>query len=341
MDFDAYSAIIQKYAPILGSDELAFKLAIRFQMFHCEGNRTPEKLEVEFRSMLVDLGWERKLALLAEMFGRAEGEERGFVKDALLEGLGKCGTNGYAREPSEIMGMEGMPPDIITAAEEAVIAAAQVRAKHGGNLLGDAAALLGKASTPWRVADKICEACAGTIHFTDIADLFARGGMPIDSHIIAMDALSNSIDRIEKAVRAEIRQIECAGPGEEGAEGLKKKATEPMEAVVCLLQKKKLPSGLYVRVIRMCRSYGLHGGELVEALDGLVANPDMDPRVKDEAEKALMGGGEARRRLTPVAPVVAHNGFVDSGFRTPSGRIIGKVTPAEAAPTIPAKLAKK
>lgn len=332
MYFDAYSAITQKYAPILGSDELAFKLGIRFQMFHCEENRTPEKLEMEFKSMLVDLGWERKLGPLADMLGRAEGKEKGFVRDALLEGIQKCGANGYVLEPASLWEKKGLAPEIITAAEDAVIAAAQVRAKDGGNLLGDAAALLGESSTPWRVVDKICEACAGTRYFTKIADLFARDGMPTDSYIIAMDAMFKSIGEIEKAVRADIRRAECAGPEEKEAEERKKKATEPMEAVVCLLQK-KLPNSLYIRVTKMCKSYGLHEPELVKALEGLLANPDVDPKAKAEAEKALSGGGtEARRRLTPVTPVT-DSGFVASGFRTPSGRIIRKVTPAEAAPT--------
>ncbi|MFA5412490.1 MAG: hypothetical protein WC350_04055 [Candidatus Micrarchaeia archaeon] len=340
MGFDAYSAITQKYLPILGSDELAWKLAIRFT-FHCEENRTPETLEKDFKSLIVDLGWERKLGLLADMLGRAEGKEKEFVMDALREGMQKCGANGYALEPADLWERKGLTPEMIKASEDAVIEAAQVRAKDGGNLLGDAAALLGRPSTPWRVADGICKACAGTIFFTNIADLFAREDkMPTDSHIIAMDALSSSIDKIEKAVRAEIKRIECTGPGEKDAEERKKKATEPMEAVACLLQKKKLPGSIYIRVMRMCRNYGSHGPELVKALEGLLANQDVDPKVKAEAGKALGGEAETGRRLTPVTPVGADSGFVASGFRTPSGRIIRKVTPVEAAPTVSAKLAK-
>jgi hypothetical protein len=383
--FDAAGTIQEKYAPILGSDELAFKLAIRFQMFHCEENRTPETLEAEFKSMLVDLGWERKLGPLADMLGRAEGREKQFVKDALLEGMQKCGANGYALEPAGLWEKSGLGPELIDASEDAVIAAAQARARDGGNLLGDAAALLGMPSTPWRVADEICRACAGTKFFTRIADLFAREDkMPTDSLIIVMGALSSSIDGIVKSVRKEIEGIERAGLGDKAAR--KMDARKPLGQVACLLQKKKLPGSVYVRVIKACKGCGLHGMGFVEMLGELFPRADVSDNAKAEAGKALLegemeactaaghphyvsgirnaigvpdavrkkageilgaharqgegrtcGGNETGRRQTPVTP----NGFVASGFRSPSGRIVGKVTPVEMAQTILAKPAKE
>jgi hypothetical protein len=262
------------------------------------------------------------------MLGRAEGKEKEFVRDALLEGIQKCGANGYALEPASLWERKGLAPEMITAAEDAVIAAAQMRAKDGGNLLGDAAALLGESSTPWRVADKICEACAGTKFFTKIADLFAREEkMPTDSFIIVMDALSKSIDEIGKSVRKEIEKIGRAGLTENEAEARKTEARKPMGLVVSLLQKRKLPGSVYVRVIKACRGCGLHGLAFVEELGELFARKDVEDKVKAEAEKALLGGEmeecAAAGYLNHVSGISKAVGVPET-VREKSGEILGK-----------------
>ncbi|MEW5996587.1 MAG: hypothetical protein AB1657_03260 [Candidatus Micrarchaeota archaeon] len=90
MGFDAASAIQQKYAPILWNDELAWKLAIRFRSFHAEEGRTRKNLEMEFKYLLGDLAWERKLEILMDMHGRAKGGERQIVN---LHGLNRLSGN--------------------------------------------------------------------------------------------------------------------------------------------------------------------------------------------------------------------------------------------------------
>jgi len=214
-----------------------------------------------------------KKGMLAET--KAEWREKLHIKV-----IGSLGSNPNADcgkmvdALGDILCRKDTPKGLREAAKKALPGQVEECIKKGGIYLGAAAGLFKKSGIPWEIINRVMEACANNGQCTKIAQLFRRDDMPEGSAKIAERVLLQSIDFFAKAAATE-------DPKERSMIGY----------VVMLLEEKKLPESIYLRVIEVCRSYrSMHGYPFVDGLGEMFSRPDVTQPVRDAAEKALMGG---------------------------------------------------
>ncbi|MCX6768242.1 MAG: hypothetical protein NTY83_00120, partial [Candidatus Micrarchaeota archaeon] len=128
-----------------------------------------------------------------------------------------------------VLGKKGIGKELKEAAEKALDAPVEECIKKGGADIGAVAILFREKGIPWSVLNRIMEACAKTDHFTKVAHVFMKEGLPQESAKIAESVLLERIDFFaERALRG----------GDE-------KAEKRMGLVVHLLWEKRLPESVY------------------------------------------------------------------------------------------------
>ena len=206
---------------------------------------------------------------------RAEWLEKLHIK--VIENLGRnpnadCGK--LVDALGDILCKKDTPKGLRKAAERALPGPVEECIREGGIYLGAAAGLFKKSWIPWEIINRVMEACVNNGQCTKIAQLFRRGDMPEGSAKIAERVLLQSIGFFAKAAATE-------DPKERSMIGY----------VIVLLEEKKLPESIYLRVIEVCRSYrNMHGYPFVDGLGEMFSRQDVTQPVKDAAENALMGG---------------------------------------------------